>query len=121
MYELNTSLQQLIGDIESHQSHADTVLRQHHMFRSATGRITPTDSDRLRNEIEQLHEQALRRKSAIEEALKQQKEYETEVSQLQTEVAQAQEELQEMPVNAANLKTLKEQIARHNVGATFDS
>ena len=119
MYHVDNFLQQLIGDIESHQAHADSVLRQHQMFRSASGRITPTDSERLRNEIEQLYEQALRRRSAIQEALTQQQQYEADVEKLQVEVSQAQEELLQMPVNAADIQTLKLQIARHNVGPSI--
>ena len=105
----------MVDDIEKHESRVARVLTKHEELRTRTGSESPTRTQELTGEIQELKHKALKYKGELEEAVEQQIAYEEEVAELSQNIADAQERLEEAPMAASSVERLKQQIADHNV------
>ncbi len=109
--------QQMLEEIGEHETHAAGVLAQHEQLRTASGRVTPTQTAQLVREIGQLKDQAQRHCDELHKAVQQQHTYEDQVDELTTLIQDAQKKLDGAPLAASSVEGLKQQITEHNVCA----
>ena len=113
--------QRLLDDIKSNKSRTEVVLEQHASIQDRSGESTPSQGDRLLQEIGQLEEAAEFQCSELRAAVAEQEQYETEIRHLNAAISEAQQQLLASPVRASTVEALKQQIAEHNVCTSLTS
>jgi hypothetical protein len=69
----------------------------------------------LSSEMSELQQMAREQCEMLQESIVQQEQYESDIRHLSSAITEAQDKLLNAPVQAANVNTLKKQIAEHNV------
>lgn len=105
--------QRVLEDIDSHKGKALLVEQKQSELKTISGQDEPDAS--LATEVSQLQKMAREQCEMLQESIIQQEEYESDIRHLSSAITEAQDKLLSSPVQAADVTTLKKQIAEHNV------
>lgn len=112
-----SSLQKILEDIDSHKGKAMLVEQKQSELKSLTGKEEPEAA--LATEMSELQHMARQQCEELQESIIQQEQYESDIRHLSSAITEAQDKLLSAPVQAADVNTLKKQIAEHNVSLSL--
>ncbi|VDI56143.1 nesprin-1, partial [Mytilus galloprovincialis] len=104
--------EKILEDIDSHKGKAMLVEQKQSELKSLTGKEEPEAA--LATEMSELQHMARQQCEELQESIIQQEQYESDIRHLSSAITEAQDKLLSAPVQAADVNTLKKQIAEHN-------